>query len=67
MIQEMATETGATPLVLLSMLLFIVAFAAIAFATWRQGKARMEACARLPLEDDEPAPQARGGDTRQAQ
>jgi len=56
MIQELAEETGAMTLVILSMLLFLAAFLAIAIATLRKSRTVMEARARMPLEDDGSTP-----------
>jgi hypothetical protein len=58
MIQDLATETGATVLVIASMLLFLGAFLAIAISTWRKSRTVMDARARMPLEDDGIVPSA---------
>ncbi len=52
MIQQLATETGAQPWVIASMLFFITVFAVAAFRIWRTTPAEAEGFARIPLADD---------------
>jgi hypothetical protein len=56
MLQELATNSGASSLAVASMLFFIAVYAVVAFRTFRARTGDLDARARLPLEDDRGAP-----------
>ena len=57
MLQQLATETGAQPWVIASMIFFLSVFLIAAFRVWRTSAADAEGFARLPLgEDGAPTP-----------
>lgn len=58
MLQQLATETGAQPWVIASMIFFLSVFLLAAFRAWRTSEADAESFARLPLADDEAPPRA---------
>jgi hypothetical protein len=58
MLEELATETGASVWTIASMLFFLSAWTVMAVRVWRARPEDLAACARMPLSDD-------GGDARE--
>jgi hypothetical protein len=52
MLQELATQSGATAWAVGSMLFFLCVWAVLAVRTWRAQPERMQALANQPLSDD---------------
>ncbi len=52
MLQQLATETGAQPWVIASMIFFVSVFVVAVYRIWRTSAADAEGFARLPLNDD---------------